>query len=1637
MGRNLRVVIFLVILVAAGAVGFFASQHVDTIKRLAATPAQKEEAAAAKPSNPGEAAKSGEQASGSGMPAPATFAFERLEIHTGQTAPEACLVFSRRLDETGATQYENYLTIEPDVRPGLRVAGNLLCLTGLSFGEIYTVTLREGLPSAGEERLAWAETVPVELRDRPPAVAFGSGFILPRESTEGVPIRTVNVAALHIRVYRVGDRLLSQLRASIVDDKLLYPYESDDIAYEKGALVWEGEMDTPGEPNADTVTLFPLDKALPARVPGIYLVLAEDTREASSKDEDSYDYDGTAAQWIVESDIGLTSFMGEDGLTMHLRSLASARPMKDVRLELVAHNNEILGEARTDASGTAKFPVGLTRGAGGMEPAVVMAYGPGGDFAYLDLRRPAFDLSDRGVGGRDAPAAIDAFLYTERGVYRPGETVELVTLLRDSAAKALGEVPLTLSVRRPDGIEFRRLTITQETLGAAASQIALTRSAPLGRWSVLAYVDTSGEPVGRVAFDVQDFVPERLKVALETQAERLEPLGQVSLTATTRFLYGAPAAGLEGEAELRLTVADDPFPNEKDFVFGRTEELFSDKLMPLTVGTSNAQGVSEIAGALEDFGETTKPLEARINVAMFEPGGRATREQLSLPVVTTPLMIGIRPRFEGGSVPQNGQARFEIIALDPAGRRIAAQDLSWQLIREVTQYQWYELNGRWMYEVVHRDRPVAAGRLSVDADSSADIAGTVAWGSYRVEIVDPRSGAATSLRFYAGWGSEDADRPDRVVVTSEKKTYRAGETALVEILAPTPGPALVVVASDRIHQTQMIDVPEGGARALVDVKPEWGAGAYVLVTSFRPMSGGPARAPVRAVGLTWIALDQSTRTLSVAVDAPEIAPPESDIDIGVKVSGLLPGEQAVLTLAAVDEGILQLTNYKSPSPTDYYFGKRRLALEMRDEYGRLIRDAEGEPGAIRSGGDGMGGSGVTSIPQRTVALFSGLVTLDGDGRANVPVHVPDYVGELRLMAVVAAATKLGQADKPMTVRTGVVGDLTLPRFLAPGDRGQVTLNIHNVEGPGGTYIASLAAHGAVSIGETVRLEIPLEPGARREIAFPLDGLAVGKGGVELLVEGPAGVRLERSWEIEVRAAQLPEITREAAVLPPSERFALKQSLLDPYLSGTTQVSVALGSAPGYDIAGLLAELDRYPFGCIEQTVSRAFPLLYFNELATRIGFAGDKGADERLQTSVDRVLDMQSPDGGFAMWGPWDTQADEWLSLYALDFLLEARAKGNLVVPEDALRRALRFAQNIADQSWRDAHNRAYAHYLLATSGHARPGDLRYIFDSGTDGMADALSMAFLSGALAEIGDVARASKGFEKAVAMLAPDAAASYEAKPKYYGSRRRDIAAVTALAARAGQGAAVAPLLELAMATGDRYTTTQEEAWMLLAAHALGEAQGQPQVRAEGIEQKTEGDPLIFTAREQDLARGVAIANNGERDLYRVLTVVGVPKDERPAADSGANLTKTFYTLDGTKAALDRVKPDSRLVVLVSGRMNDDAYREMSLIDLLPAGFEVEGVVQSDAQGRSAYAFLPPLTRTRMAQGRDDRFLAAFDIGKAWKPKDEPPTKPAFAVAYVVRAIMPGKFALPAAKTEDMYMPSVFARTAMGSVTILDRP
>ncbi|WP_426956365.1 MG2 domain-containing protein [Muricoccus radiodurans] len=1520
-----------------------------------------------------------------------------------RTEPEseparACLTFTSPPARRTDWQPEDWVRTEPPI-PGLAVTReeDEICLAGIPWGRNTRVVLRAGMP--GEAGIGLRQDLPilVSMPDRQARIGFdSSAFILPRGGPARVAVATMNVPELELRLVRVTERNLLPLNRNTRLGDTLSGYEADEMAETWGRVVWQGKAEIPRfQRNQPMRTVLPLPDALTSSGPGLYALLARPT------DPENRGSAGSAAIAIMATDIGLTAWRGQEGLAVQARSLGTARPKAGVRVALMARNNDVLAEADTGPDGVVRFPTALMRGEGPMAPVALHGQ-EGDDLVALDLETASFDLSDRGVTGRDYPGPVDAFLWLDRGIYRPGETVNVALLPRDPAGRPV-DLPIRLRLRRPNGQIAGEAVPTRGPEGAIHWPVTLSSGAPVGGWTVEALTDPNRPPIARITFQVDAFVPERLEVKAGPAPGPLVAGTPLEVPIETRFLYGAPGAGLSGNAEMRISPDPEPFEAWRGWRFGLADEPLDGGLQSFDIPESDDQGRATLTLQLERTPDASRPLRGDVQVTMAEPGGRGSKASFAVPIRGTTPMIALRPVFRNASVDDGSEAAVEIALVSPSGEALSG-NLRARLVRERPSWRFVLTSGSPRYETVWRDEPVDSADIPVAPGRPGRFARNVGFGRYRLEVTQPNGLAIASIRFRSGWtGSDDPAVPDKVDVAADRRAYSAGESARLRITPPFAGRASVAVLTDRLVSTQEVDVPADGAEVSVPVDPAWGPGAWVAVTVFRPgetpVPGGAT--PRRAIGLTWVGIDPAARTLEVAIETPDLVRPRGRLEVPVRVSNA--AGPVHLTLAAVDEGILRLTRFQTPDPARHFLGRRRLGLDIRDDYGRLIVPPEGEAALLRQGGDDDMDTQGVQPPQRIVSLFSGIVSAGPDGRAVIPLDIPEFNGEIRLMAVAWAADRVGSGARSATVRDPIVAETLLPRFLAPGDEARLPILLHNLDQPAGQVVAQVQVEGPLAV-DGGRVTADLAQGARALPFATLRATGAGEGVIRLAVTGPGGYSATHESRITLRSPR--PLAREVVISSIAPNGATRVAPdLTRFYAGTTSVRATWGQPVRYDPAAMMRSAVDFPFACSEQVASRIMALS---------AYTAEEDRDARLNRYVVMLLDKQRYDGSLGLWSQ-QGEADRFVTAYGAEALLRARAAGATVpeAPLEAMLNALR--QGADDESVSEPLDRAvqaYRLHVLAMAGRPLPGAARRLFE-GLDSLPTPLSKAQLGAAFARMGDTQRAEAAF---AAALNNPARRNWHAD---YGSTARDTLAVTLLLKESGL--LPARLNEaVGRLPGPEFTpmntSTQEQAWAVALASTLGR-DGRP-ARVVLAGQPLPVAPVVTAV----LTAPAEARNGGDQPLSQAVSVAGLTTQPQPAGREGMRITRRFFTPQGEPLNLDTLRQNQMFILQIEARSEDNDTHRSMIQQGLPAGWEIVGRYPEGAQ--AGMDFLGELTAAEAFPALDDRFAAAVTLS---------PGEPVARYAVRLRAVTAGRFELPGAEVRDMYRPTIFARQNSGRITV----
>ena len=1538
------------------------------------------------------------------------FNLAETEVDSDSADPRICAVFSEDLSKT--VDYSDF--VQTGIS-GLSVSatGRQVCISGLAHGERYAFTFREGLPSASGETLQKSTEITQYVRDRSPTVRFpGRAYILPASGDAAVPVVAVNTSKLDLILYSVTDRNILRTMQDRYFGRPIERYDVQTFRTEVATEIWRGTGEVETELNQDVTTRLPVAGIVGDMQPGVYAL------QASIPGADPYDVP-PATQWFVISDLGVTTFEGTDGLHVVARALSDVSAVEGAEVTLISRGNTPLETVQTDADGYAKFDPGLIRGTGAAAPGLLTLRN-GEDFAFLSLTDPGFDLSDRGVEGRPSAPPIDVFLTTERGAYRAGETINALALARDGKARAIADLPLTAILKRPDGVEYSRTTLADQGAGGRMFEFPLGGGVPRGTWTLAVHADPDAPALADTSLLVEDFLPERIDFDILLPDGPMQLNKDSRLGVSARYLFGAPGADLpvNGELAIRGARSLEAYPG---YIFGRHDQPFGTRRGYLETGRTEETGMASLAFDLPDLTEVMQPLEANITVAVREGSNRPVERRETKPVLMPVDLIGIRPLFDG-VLPENSEAAFELIAIDGNLAR-STMPVKWTINRVETRYQWYSSFGDWSWDPVTRRSRVASGDATLSADGVLSVTAPVEWGEYEIKV-ERTDGTyvASSMAFSAGWyGSADAaSTPDLLEASLDAESYRSGDMANFRIVPRMAGTALVTVMSNRLIDMKLVEVQEGENTISLPVTDDWGAGVYVSASVIRPMNVDAGQNPSRALGLAHANVDPGERQLTARFDVAESVQPRGPMAVSLNVDGVVDGDTAYAMIAAVDLGILNLTGFGAPDPSDHYFGQRALGVGIRDVYGRLIDGLNGTIGSVRSGGDASRQMRAESPPptEDLVAYVSGPLTVV-DGKVEAEFDLPEFNGTVRLMAVVWSETGVGEATADVLVRDPVVVTATLPRFLAPGDNSQLLLEVVHATGPAGRMPLSITASGLELTGLSPSA-LEFEPQQKRIVTVPIKAGASGLASMQVTLETPDGKILTKSLRVPIERND-PVIQRRSQVeLASGSTFSLDQNAFAGFQPGTGSLTLSAGPLARFDAPGLLLALDQYPYGCTEQITSRAMPLLYLDQVASAMGLASRENIVTRVEQAIAEVLTNQASNGAFGLWRP--DRGYLWLDAYVTDFLSRARASG-YAVPEIPVRSALdnlRNQVNSAPDFEDGGEGLAYALFVLAREGAASMSDLRYYADVKADAFGSAMALAQVGAALASYGDSTRADALFTRAARRLN-----TAEKNPRSwrddFGTDLRDAAAVLTLAVEAGSSVLDINAISARVAPSVGETagrSTQESVWSLLAANALLDT------NSSGLTRN--GEPVtgpLVQVLDQDTLVPVEIANTGATATTVTVTTFGVPISPEPAGGNGYSIGRSYFDMDGSPIDISKIASGTRFVTVLTIQPFEDAEARLMVNDPLPAGFEIDNPNLLRGGDVKSLDWLKLSDNVQNSEFRQNRFLAAVDHFSDAQ----------FQLAYIARAIAPGTYHHPAASVEDMYRPIYRARTDAGKVTV----
>lgn len=1523
-------------------------------------------------------------------------------------APEPLRILSTRYDADNSRfeirfsappqpeKAAEFLSVTPPLALNVNSSGDRWYISaGFEPGKFYQFTVKQGLPAAGGapplERTERPGFIASELPPRINFLSNGSFFPVSGSVWE-LPVETVNTGKVKVE--------LSQVYPNRLLDFLQSPWSDCSRSLRTVTL------DAPAARNRSNCIALPFDALGLKRVPGVYQL------RISSPDASRSD-----SRLVVLTDLALQAVAGEREVGFAVRSLAGNRPVSGAVVQLYSRKLQPLGEAETDAGGFGKIEFEPLADPDD-QPALLVAI-QGEDVTYLpfsELNRSDLRKADRGLPVA-RQAGYGAFLFPERGICRPGETIGVFGYLRDAGKlNAAGGVPLVLEVTAPSGKLFCSRPVTGSASGFYQTGVEIPAGAATGAYSVRLRAPgedrAAAQCYGSTRFLVGEYVPDQLKMEFRAEKETLAPGETLRVKGRVDYYFGIPLESGPVILNVREAVAEFRPQDWRGFTFGTRAAVERSSARTFRSSGEVSRGAFNDSFEIPELAyKPVLPVEIVAVATARPPAGRSVSGTVRALCHYRDHYLGLQ---DGGA--QGKRRVFRIAAVTPDGKPYELKEpaLSGILIRRDWDYRLVEEDGRWNYQWQQFQQEFPARKLALVPEGR---------GIYRCEIEMPQEGdftlrvadkagdllAETEFWHYAGESGERSRNPSVLAFELDAESCQPGETVQFAFNAPAAGEAVVTAGADRIRSITSHRVKAGRNAIEIPVPADLAQGTYFAgVTVVTDPSDDP-KIPKRLSGLVRIPVDQNSRRLDVKLHAPAVSRPGEAVTVRAEVSDFagqpVPAE---LQLWAVDRGILALTDWKTPDPWKFFFGEVNCPFRFGDTYRQLYPALQVVDGRI-GGGDKLAGflSPFAAALKAPAVVAMRTVSVPASGSGEYQLQLPDHTGALLLMAIASDKEQTGSAERELVLREPATVQIAAPRAVAPQDEFQLALTCFNHELAQSAADWSITVEGALEPVAAASGKLELAKGERRVVTIPVRASKL-PGAVTVRAELKLGGTVVRGSEsFTVRPPRQAENRTVIHTVEPGRSATFDTAHPDFDLT-FGKAAVEIGS-PALSVAGALRWLNEYPYGCLEQTVAGAFPFLAVKPLEEAgilpAGFGAD--ADLKLRSALARIQAMRRYDGCYSM---WPGERASWMagSFFAWHFLLEAEQAG-YPLPEEEKRQIVTLLRRYVNDRGNSAEERGYACYLLALADPASAeAPARAVISENPE-----LFSRFLAGAA-----LIRANFAADGA-RVIGPLLNHPFHLYSRRSGGaldseERRLGLALWILGDLAPENPAVtrlAALLQQKIRPEGEWGSTQNNAWAALglsrwaARHAKGACKGTLQVSGQPDRTLDGGSAL---RADFAVPAKFTVVNSGEAPLYVYVSSRGLPKEGREVA-GGFTIRREYFDADGkpVRCCNSGDLLEARITVTAAA-----GCENIVISDLLPGGLEIE-----DERLATRNAVFDKRVDSgvdaRMLERRDDRFLLFGDIhaGKA-------------VVTYRVRAVQRGRFAIPAVQIESMYRPELKA-------------
>ena len=1248
------------------------------------------------------------------------------------------------------------------------------------------------------------------------------------------------------------------------------------------------------------------------------------------------------------------------------------------------------------------------------------------------------------VGGKDIQKGLKGFIYGERGVWRPGDTLHISFILEDREKRIPDKHPVALEIYNPRGQFYTKMISTQGMNGFYTFDVATQATDPTGLWN--AYIKVGGTTFHK-GLRIETIKPNRLKINLALPKVLQATDKDIYAPLTSTWLTGATASKLKAKIEMSLSKVNTQFKKYGQYIFNNPATDFTTIKTNVFDGTLDAEGKTSVTLKVPTATEAPGMLNATFTTRVFEPGGDASIYTQTIPFSPFTSYVGINLNQPKGKYIETDKDHvFDIVTVNTQGQLVNRTNLEYKIYR-IGWSWWWENSGESFGTYINNSSitPVASGNLQTRG-GKASFKFRVdypSWGRYLVYVKDKESGHATGGTVYIDWpewrGRSSKTDPSGIKMLAfslNKDSYEIGETATAIIPAAAGGRALVSIENgSTVLRQEWIEVSNGGdTKYTFKITPEMTPNVYLHISLLQPHAQTVNDLPIRMYGVVPVFVTNSQTVLQPQIQMPEVLRPETNFNVTVSEK---TGKPMTYTLAIVDDGLLDLTNFKTPDPWNDFYSREALGIRTWDMYDNVLGASAGSYSSLFStGGDAtLKPADAKANRFKPVVKFIGPFYL-GKGKSQThTLKLPMYVGSVRAMVVAGQEGAYGNAEKTAFVRTPLMMLSTLPRVLSIQEEITVPVNIFAMENQVKNVTISLqTSGGGVQIVGANQQSLKFSQPGDQLVFFTLKtGSKTGKATIHLTANG-GGQQTKETIEIEVRNPNPVVTLRNSQWVEAGQSKELSYNLSSS--SANNQIKLEVSRIPSVDISRRFDFLYNYQHHCTEQLTSKALPLLFVGQFKTI-----DKIEAEKIKTNVQeairQIYGRQLPNGGFVYW-PGNAVADEWISSYAGMFLTLAQEKG-YAVHSNVLNKWKRFQRAAAQnwrmpqdasgwQQWQSELQQAFRLYTLALAGAPEYGAMNRMKEQA--GLSIQAKWR-LAATYVLTGKMKPAEELVYNAETTVSP-----YSSMNQIYGSSDRDEAMIleTLILMNRERDALQQAKVVSKNLSQEEWFSTQSTAFALMAMGRLAEKlsgtldfvwtwndKQQPAVKSA----KAVFEKEIATTPKSGM---IAVKNQGKGALsVDLITRTQLLNDTLPAISDNLRMDIRYANLNGTPISVNDIiqGTDFMAITSISNISGTSDYTNLALTHIIPSGWEIynERMVAPETESGAADGSGKSVSKYNYLDIRDDRVLTYFNLRRG-------ETK-VFTVR--LQATYAGNFILPAVQCEAMYDVNVQARSKAGRTTV----